>query len=131
MLIDKNKTLAYVEARLVEWADWYSRGNISGLSYPSCSIEYRIHRQGGVLIRGTGEKPSPFNKEADEIENLVKELAEQNILLANVLRCHYFNQGSLRAKARRVKVSHTQFKYYVDMAHQWVNGRLGKNKDVY
>lgn len=121
--------IAYIESRLQEWAEWFSRGNLAGIGYPNRSIEYRIYREGGVLIKGTGEKPSPVNEAAEEIEKLVKEMAMHNQLLASVLRCHYFSQGSLRIKSKRVGISHTQFKHYVDMAHWWLVGRISiKNR---
>ena len=88
----------------------------------------------GVIIRNPGYSLLPTNESDEEIENLVSEMAQQNKTIALALRCHYFNRGSLRDKAKQlahmgVKMSHTQFKYYVDLAHQWLAGRLsGKCK---
>ncbi len=120
-----NKTLVseYVQRRLQEWAEWFSRGNFYGLGYPSCSIEYRLMREGSIT-KHSGSRPLPCNTEAEEIEKLVKELSEQNNNLAIALRCFYFTNGSLRVKAKNVAISHVYLKYYVDMAHQWLMGRL-------
>lgn len=113
----------YLEERLYIWAEWYSRGNFYGLGYPSCSIEYRLMRE-GVLTRSTAPRPLPSNELAEEIEALVSEMNRYNHQMAMALRHQYFNRGSLRAKAKEMQISHMQFKRYVDMAEQWLIGRL-------
>ncbi|WP_342221507.1 hypothetical protein [Candidatus Fukatsuia endosymbiont of Tuberolachnus salignus] len=122
-LMNTNNFIHYLEERLYQWAEWYSRGNFSGLGYPSCSIEYRVMTEGNVFRR-PGLKPLPIHAAAEEIERLVNAMAQQNPVMVQVLRCHYFNRGSLRYKAKKLAISHTQFKNYVDMAHQWLLGRL-------
>jgi len=119
----KNTFIDYLEERLYQWSDWYIRGNFYGLGYPSCSIEYRIMTE-GIMSRNPYFKPLPTNQSAEEMEQLVKEMAEYNQLMANVLRCQYFRIGSLRTKAAYLKISHTHFKHYLDMGHQWLAGRL-------
>lgn len=116
--------IKYLEGRLYQWAEWYSCGNFYGLGYPPCSIEYRIMRE-GIIIRSTpGSRPLPTNDAAEEMESLVCEMAKHNNNMALALRCHYFNRGSLRSKSKKLNVSHTQYKYYIDMAHQWLAGRM-------
>ena len=124
--MNENKLMQYVEDRLYQWADWYSRGNLGGLGYPPYSLEYRMMRE-GTITRTTGPKPLPTNEAAEEIESLVKEMAEHNPKMALALRMHYFDKGSLRRKAKELNVSHSHFKYYVDLAHQWLVGRLTAN----
>ena len=48
--IPPENMLAYVERRLAEWGHWYSRGNLHGLGYPPCSVEYRLMREGIVIL---------------------------------------------------------------------------------
>ncbi len=115
--------LKYLEERLYQWAEWYSSGNCYGLGYPSRSLEYRLLHE-GTLSRNPFYKPMPSNEKAEEIEHWVKEMGQQNNLMASALRCHYFSAGSLRIKSKNLNISHTQFKYYVDMAHQWLAGRI-------
>ena len=120
--------IQYVEMRLEQWADWYSRGNLFGLGYPSVSIEYRLIHE-GIVYREFGPKPIQRHEAAEEMESLVKEMAAQNENMALALRCQYFSHGSLRKKAKQLALSHTQFKYYLDMARQWLAGRLsGRGK---
>jgi hypothetical protein len=127
---EKPPVLTYVEKRLIEWAEWFSWGNAYGLGYSSCSIEYRLMTE-GVMTKYTGFKPIACNEAAEEIEALVVEMADQNFSMANALRGYYFMGGSLRSKAKCLKISHTQLKYAVDMAHQWLAGRLSANKSIY
>lgn len=116
--------LAYVERRLAEWGDWYSRGNLYGLGYPPCSVEYRLMREGIVRTTPADQRSIPINENAEEIEKLVQELSLQNYNLALALRDYYINQFSLRKQAKQAGISHTQLKYLLDMAKQWVVGRI-------
>jgi hypothetical protein len=113
----------YLEARLTQWAEWYSRKQLSGLGYPSCSLEYRIMRE-GALIRSTVPHPLPSNRAAEEIEQCIVELKAHNADMAYAVRCHYFQGGSLRQKARYLSVSHMQFKAYLERGRAWLAGRL-------
>ncbi|GFN46358.1 hypothetical protein [Candidatus Regiella insecticola] len=130
VIMNTNNFTRYLEDRLYQWAEWYSRGNFSSLGYSSCSIEYRIMTEGNVFRR-SGPNPLPTHAAAEEIENWVNAMAQQNPAMARALRCYYFQRGSLRYKAKKLAISHTQFKYHVDMAHQWLlgclNGRLEKD----
>lgn len=120
--------MKYLEKRLSQWAEWFSHGNWYGIGYPSCTIEYRLMNEGIIARNQYQPKSIPCNKEAEEMELLVKEMAEHNQIMAHAIRCHYFTSGGLRAKAKQIDMSHMQFKYYVDMAHQWLAGRLSKKK---
>lgn len=118
-----------LEERLYQWADWYSRGNFFGLGYPTTSVEYRIMTE-GILARTNGPKSLPSNESAEQIEELVKQMAKQSERMAQALRCHYFMPGSLRNKAAYLQISHSHFKYYVDLAHQWLAGNLNARKQI-
>ncbi len=117
----------YLEERLYQWAEWYLRGNSYGLDYPKCSIIYRILTE-GCIQRSTGPKPLPTNEAAEEIEDLVKQMAEYNPTMAKALRCQYFQTGTLRSKATHLSMSHSHFKHCVEMGHQWLAGRLSAKK---
>lgn len=127
-----NELMKYLEERLYQWAEWYSRGNFCGLGYPPYSLEYRIMRE-GTLVRSTGSRPLPTNEAAEEIEALVVEMKNYNSDMALALRIHYFNRGSLRTKSKKLNISHMQYKRYVEMAHQWLTGRLTAKplKEIY
>jgi hypothetical protein len=76
--IPPENMLAYVERRLEAWGHWFARGNLYGLGYPPCSIEYRLMREGIVRTTPAGQKYTPVNDSAEEIEKLVQELALQD-----------------------------------------------------
>lgn len=118
-----DELMKYLEERLYQWAEWYSRGNLYGLGYPPHSLEYRIMRE-GTLVRSTGPVPLPTNEAAEEIEALVVEMLKYNRNMALALRIHYFNRGSLRTKSKKLNISYTQFRQYVESAHHWLLGRL-------
>ncbi|MFT3741105.1 MAG: hypothetical protein QM752_00205 [Gammaproteobacteria bacterium] len=123
--------LHYVRERLEQWADWYIRGNDFGLGYPKCSIEYRMRTEGRMQKR-RGVKPLPSNEAAEEVENLIKEMAEHhNRLMADAIRCQYLVTGTLRTRANRLNVSHSGFKSLVDMGEQWLTGRLSTKKRIF
>ncbi len=117
----------YVENRLQQWADWVTRVVDFGLGYPHKSIEAQLIDGGGLIIRGTGVKVLPTNTNAEEIEHHVRELAQQNIRLATVLREYYCGRGHIRRKAVRVGLSCSTFKVSVRMAKQWISGKLQAN----
>jgi hypothetical protein len=68
------------------------------------------------------------HEKAEEIEKLVREMALQNQSMALALRSYYFNRYSLRKQAKSAGISHTQLKALVDMAKQWVVGRLSETR---
>jgi len=117
----------YLQNRLEQWADWCVRGNFYGLGYPPCSLEYRLLTEGRPE-RHPGFRPLPSHEPAEEIEDMVREMAQHNVTMAHALRCQYLMTGSLRTRAAYLNVSHSHFKHYVDMAHQWLAGRLSAKK---
>lgn len=115
--------LKYIERRLNDWAEWFSGNHSYALGYPPNSMEYLLMTHGCRISTGF-PKALPTNEEAEEIEDLIREMAENNYNMALALRCYYFTHGGLRTKAKRVNISHSLYKNYVDMGHQWLAGRL-------
>lgn len=120
-----NDFMIYLEYRLDQWAQWYSV-YAYGLGYPPCSNEYHFMTV-GILVPSSKVPDTGYtNYEAEEIEDLVKQMAQFNSVMAEALRCHYFVSGALRSKCKRLHMSHTHFKHCVDMAHHWLAGRLSR-----
>jgi len=119
----------YIESRLEEWGEWFSRGNFSGLGYPSKTIEQRLRDGGGILVKMTGPWVPPTNRNAEEIEDLVKELAKRYPSLASVLRKKYFASSykSLSKIAKEIQMPVRTFHEHVKMAKMWLEGRLSNN----
>ncbi len=119
----KDGVLDQVVIRLEQWAEWYSRLELDGLGYSSSSIACHWG-QGGRLTRSTRLPRHTTHAAAEEMEQWVLEMGQQNPLMAQALRRHYFDPSTLRKQAEQLAISHTQFKFIVDMAHQWLAGRL-------
>jgi hypothetical protein len=118
--------LQKIIARLEEWAAWYSRVQDCGLGYPSTSLEYRMLRCGRTS-RSAVIPVQPSHEAAEEIEQWVCEMAQENPLMARTLRCYYFYAGGLKQHAARLKISPTQCRLYLNMAQQWLVGRSIRN----
>jgi hypothetical protein len=126
-MMEKNMII-YLENRLNQWAEWYSKNDLKALGYPTNARECRtLTAMNHYSYRS---KPLPYNEEAEEIELFVRELAKQKPIIASALRYYYFEPGSLRTKASKLHLSHTQFKHYIDMAHYWLAGRISRKSFV-
>lgn len=121
------KIVIYINERLSQWAHWYIYYADFGLGFRHKSTVGQLIDGGGVVIRSTLNY-IPSNPLAEEMEILVHELAEQNYRLADALREYYFGSGNMVCKAKRVGLSTTHFKVYVDAAKQWLIGRLSTQK---
>ena len=117
----------YVEKRLEHWAQWYSLGNHYGLGYKSESIAHVLMTI-GVMIKSTGINSLPCDKEAEEIETLICDLHKQNEGLAHALHIHFLTEGSIRSKAKKFAIDRDRLSYNLDMARQWLAGRLSAKR---
>lgn len=123
MKLDINR---YVEERLEGWASWYIQYGDYNLGYPQKNYVWQMMKLGGFYIKPTVCPNLRCNKEAEEIESYVVELMRQKQILALVLREQYFGQGSVHCKAKRLKISYPFFRQHLDMAKQWMVGRLSE-----
>jgi hypothetical protein len=81
----------------------------------------------GVLINSTSPRQVLSNYEAEEIEALVSgDMFKQNSRMALALQIHYFKKRKSRDRSNELDVSATRFRIYVDMAKQWLAGRLSE-----
>lgn len=127
-ILKDEKFMKYVDARLDQWAAWYSTGNSYGLGYPRRSMEHLLMTEAAVS-KSVKTKYLPCNEEAEEIEALVLEMEAQNKKMAFILRHYYFEPGALRSQVKKFSsdnfsISWKKFKDYVDMARCWLAGRL-------
>lgn len=118
------KVEIYLEQRLNTWADWYSHGNNYRLSYPPVSMTYYACYQQPAVKKRNQSNILPSNQDAEEIDDMVREMVKCCPILADVLRCQYFTIGTLRQKAEKMQLSHTQFRNYIEMSKAWLAGRL-------
>jgi hypothetical protein len=117
----------YLEDRLRQWANWFLRHGDMGLGYPHRSVEGLLMDSGGVVIRSTVAYDASPNAAVDETERLLRQMASQNKKIATALFEYYIGVGTLKQRAKRLGLSRTQFKVHVDMAKEWLAGRLSSD----
>ena|SRR5579872_3626554 len=114
----------YLEHRLEEWGEWLRVGNSFGLGYGKLSV-IELIRQGRIVTKN--KRFYQFietHEAAEEIENLVSEMAQYKLEMARALRFYYLDNHSLRSSSKKLGISHTRFKLCVAMAKQWLMGRM-------
>ena len=120
----------YVESRLQEWGEWFRGGLTIGLGYPHESSIMKF--QQGISFNQkdkTFAPPLPTNESAEEIERFIVEMAQQNHIMAEVLKRYYIGQEPhIALKAKALKMSISKFKMLLAMARQWLAGRLSSEK---
>lgn len=82
--------MQHLEERLNDWADYYIRGGNTGIGYPSVAAVARLMAQGVVVSNSNTLRTPQMNEAAEEIEELVKKLAQTQPLYADCLRDKYF-----------------------------------------
>jgi hypothetical protein len=124
----------YVKERLIEWADFFGRLQIS-IGYPPLSIEGRLMRDGGVLPRSTKSPhdPMPSNPKAEEIEALWKELHTELPKTAKAIKAKYFapHYATRTEIARKMKVSIRVFQKRVKAGEEWFLVELSEKKNIW
>ena len=121
-----NKIDVYLEARLQEWSEWLTIGNELNIGYHSRS-SIAMFADGKISNQKNNYSPKSIsvNEHAEEIESMIVDLAKYKPIMADCLRYHYLNQASLRVSAKKLNISYTHYKFYIQMAKQWLVGRMG------
>ncbi len=86
---------------LYHWADWTRRNQGESLGYPKQTIEYELHRMGGVLIKGEGSAPRiTMDQDVSDANDALQEMMRAKDSYWFVIRAHYYDGGKTnRAKA--------------------------------
>jgi len=114
----------YLEDRLVEWGEWLRTGNYLGIGYASQSV-LNLIREGKIFTRDKKFcTVLETHEAAEEIERLVSEMAGYKLLMAQALRTYYLDSFTMRSSAKKLGVSYSKYNLYVQMAKQWLTGRL-------
>lgn len=126
----KSLILHYINSRLEEWADWARLGANLGIGYPPCAIEYRIMTEGHVMRGYSGLTPMPTHPSAEEMEQLMREMAALNRKMSEVVAYYYLYPGGIREQARTLQMSHSLFEMHLNTARWWFAGRLASKSQV-
>ena len=79
---------------------------------------------GNTVIQHRNQPVLLSNPDAEEIEKQICILAKQTKMLADALRVYYLTVGTMEQKAKKINTSYTQLKVHLNMAKQWLAGRL-------
>lgn len=121
---NENVIDTYLESRLQEWAEWLRTGNFLNIGYQRQS-SIAMFSEGKSIDKTRKSKTTvDVNAQAEEIEKMISEMAQYRPTMADCLRYHYLNQQSLRNSAKKLGISHTQYKLHVQMAKEWLVGRM-------
>lgn len=116
----------FLNKRLEEWAEWFSRYYDDGIGYAKQSTEYKMMKYGLVAREYIGKRPLPVNDEAEEIENLIRVMAFQNTQTckyAVALREYYiYSKQNKRRTARALGVSEALLRIHLENAQLWLSG---------
>lgn len=83
-----------------------------------------LERMRWLLGQNHRQEKEPGNPLAEETEFLICEIARQNKKIAEALRAQYLKPGTMQYKAKLLGYSSTQYKVYLEMGKQWLNGRF-------
>jgi len=124
MKIAPDKIDEYLEGRLQDWGEWLRTGNQLGIGYPAHSMVQLILE--GKIITNNKQFWSflEVHEEAEEIEKLVAEMSLYKRPMADCLRMHYMDNVSIRRNAKRAGISYSYYNLYLQMARQWLIGKL-------
>ena len=126
----KAAILNYINSRLDEWAEWSQQGSNLGVGYPPCAIEYRMMTEGHVTRGYSGLTPLPTHPAAEEMEQLICEMAAQNHKMAQVITFYHLHPGGIRDHARQLNMSHAYFETHLNTARWWLAGRLSTREHI-
>ena len=118
-----------MERRLQEWGEWCGR-SITGLSYPSRTVEARLMEQGVAAAMGARPRADPpgymGNSRAAEVHRVIRDMPHRAQIVAYahyVVRCRY--QGARHL----LNCSRTEYYRILDRVLHYVAGRLGYDVD--
>jgi hypothetical protein len=119
----------YVESRLDEWGVWLRSGK-PRLGYPPYSPEGKLMKNGGVLIKGTGEWREQENFNAQEVEDLVLAYSHIWSRAAKALRLRYVadENCTIDQLAYKYGCGIRMYKYYLADAKRFLKEQLLKKK---
>lgn len=127
-MLEKIITDAYVEQRLSEWGEWFSRGDYIDIGFPRKNILARMRDEGGQLIRATGQKPFPTNTRAEEIEALLMMLNDDQPISAHVLIITYlYPEAPLLVAEEKFGYKKSNYYNYYNVGFAWIKGYLIAN----
>lgn len=112
-----------VDVLLWRWAASVHE-NISGMGYPSKTMEYRLARE-GVIIHGTPRGSVPSFKIDHQIMEVGRAVESMRDRWREAIKARYLCGMGDREAAEYLSQSLGTVRRDMDLAHAWLAGRLG------
>jgi len=102
--------LINTEYRLQQWGRWQRWLLTQGLGYPTESSINKLMKGKGLWIRATASKLSPDDPVVHFVDQTIECLEKQDNAAAKLLYYQYTKRGSLRNKAKTLKMSYSCYR---------------------
>jgi hypothetical protein len=117
--------------RLTEWGNWCHQMVTQGLGYANKSLIAKIQAEGGIIINGTAKMLVPPNEKAEEMNDLIEELAatqpdgEGKPEWAKVIRIHYtMLDKDIQERIQFTLLPRSTYYRYLQDAQHWLSQRI-------
>lgn len=118
----------YIDLRLKDWAAWLTTPAHRSLGFPQKNLVYRMMHEGHVLIRNSSKGFEFKDSEEAEIDDAIQLLRRIEPNLAHIIYLEYLEPGTQLLKAKRMQLSVTQYRVWLDQARVWLYGYLCSHK---
>lgn len=123
--------LLNTKKRLTQWGNWCYQITTMGLGYSHKSLIAKLQEEGGIVISATAKQLVPTNEEAEEMNALIEQLAQQKPQgagkpeWAKTIRIHYTMQN--RDILERIQYSafaRATYYRYLQNTEEWLSQSL-------
>lgn len=129
MLYDAD--LLSTKKRLIEWGNWCYRITTVGIGYSNRTLLAKLQEDGGIIIQGTAKILMPTNEKAEEMNELVEQLAMDKPdgagkpEWAKIIRVHYtMQEKDIIERIQLTTLPKATYYRYLQSAQEWLSQSL-------
>lgn len=123
--------LLNTKKRLMQWGNWCYQITTMGLGYSHKSLIAKLQEEGSVVISATAKMLVPSNEQAEEMNTLIEQLAEQKPKgagkpqWAKIIRIHYTMQDKdIAERIQSTFLAKATYYRYLQDAQEWLSQYL-------
>lgn len=123
--------LLNTKKRLTQWGNWCYQITTMGLGYSHKSVIAKLQEEGSIVILGTAKVLAPSNEQAEEMNALIEQLAEQKPQgagkpeWAKTIRIHYTMQDKdIAERIQAASLPRATYYRYLKDAQEWLSQYL-------
>ncbi|PIZ05172.1 MAG: hypothetical protein COY58_00530 [Gammaproteobacteria bacterium CG_4_10_14_0_8_um_filter_38_16] len=120
--------LLNTKKRLTEWGNWCYRITTMGLGYSNRTLLAKLQEEGGMIIQGTAKILIPTNEKAEEMNDLVEQLAMDKPEgagkpeWAKIIRVHYtMQEKDIIERIQLTALPKRTYYHYLKCAQTWLS----------